>query len=206
MRRSRLPTKIEFTPDDREAAWAMYATRPDLTMRAIAAHFGVSVDTLRRRMKQWNWPPRLEALAPARREAARQLESLQPGLGEVVPFRVVQAAAADDARAPLDLARIAEALGRNALQQLDSLQGAVTRGEADPERAARTLASLSRTLAAARALEQKGGGSVDDDSEPARSLEDIRQELARHLDRLVAEEELERSFGCDDPEGVGETA
>jgi transposase-like protein len=201
-----LPTKIEFTAEDREAAWAMYATRPDLTVRAIAAHFGVSVFTLRRRIKQWNWPPRLEALAPARREAARRLEGLEPGLSNVVPFRVAQAAAADDAHAPLDLARVAQALGRNALQQLDSLEAAVARGEADPERAARTLASLSRTLAAARALEHKGGGSVDDDAEPARSLEDIRQELARHLDRLVAEEGLERRFGFDDPEGVGETA
>jgi hypothetical protein len=110
--------------------------------------------------------------------------------------------------APIDLARVAAALGRSALQQLESLEAEVARGKATPERAARTLASLSRTLAAARAMEQKGGGPVDDDADepPARSLEDIRQELARHLDRLVAEENLERSFGFDEPEGLADTA
>ncbi len=185
----------------------MYATRPDLTLRAIARHFGVSDFTLRHRIKQWNWPPRLEALAPARREMARRLDGLAPGLGDVVPFRVAQAAVAGDApAAPLDLTRVAHALGRNALKQLDGLEAALALGQAEPERAARTLASLSRTLAAARALEQKGGVSVDDDADPPRSLDDIRQELARHLDRLVEEEELERSFGRDDAEGAGETA
>ena len=201
-----MPTKIEFTAEDREAAWVMYATRPDLTLCAIAKHFGVSDFTLRQRIKQWNWPPRLTALAPARREAARRLDGLSPGLGKVVPFRVAQAAVAGDPPAPLDLGCVAHALGRNALKQLDGLEAALALGEADPERAARTLASLSRTLAAARALEQKGGVSVDDDADPPRSLDDIRQELARHLDRLVAEEERERSFGFDDAEGAGETA
>jgi hypothetical protein len=202
-----MTTKIPFTAEDREAAWAMYSTRADLTVREIAAHFGVSYFTLRSRMKQWGWPPRLQAMAPARRDAACRLEGLGPGLGKVVPFRVAQEAAADRPPAPpLDLDRVAQALGRNALKQLDGLEAALARGDADPERAARTLSSLSRTLAAARALEQKGGVSVDDDAESPRSLEDIRQELARHLDRLVAEEERERSFGFDDPDGAGETA
>jgi hypothetical protein len=116
-------------------------------------------------------------------------------------------AAAPEEPPPLDLDRVAQALGRNALQQLESLEAAVARGKADPERAARTLASLGRTLAAARAMEQKGGDPVDDDAEPpGRTLEDLRQELARHLDRLVAEEELERSFGFDDPERRADTA
>ena len=200
--------RIEFTAEDREAAWSMYSTRADLTIRDIAAHLGVSADTLNNRMKTWNWPARLQALAPMRRAAARQLEGLEPGLRKVVPLRALPPPSDAAPAPPLDLGRVAQALGRNALQQLDGLEAAVASGEADPERAARTLASLSRTLAAARALEQKGGAPGDDDADepPERSLEDIRQELARHLDRLVAEEDLERSFGFDDPEGLADTA
>jgi hypothetical protein len=201
--------RIEFTAEDREAAWSMYSTRADLTCDDIAAHFGVSEFTLRDRMRSWDWPPRLQALARVRREAARRLEGLEPGLRKAVPLSVLQAPAADaEPPPPIDLARVAAALGRSALQQLESLEAEVARGKATPERAARTLASLSRTLAAARAMEQKGGGPVDDDDDepPARSLEDIRQELARHLDRLVAEENLERSFGFDEPEGLADTA
>ena len=203
-----MTTKIEFTADDREAAWRMYSTRADLTLGDIPADFGVSLSTLRDRMKEWDWPPRLKALAAIRREAARRLEGLEPGLGKAVPLSVRQASLPNEPPAPpIDLGQVAHALGRNALQQLESLEAAVARGKADPERAARTLASLSRTLAAARAMEQKGDVSLDDDAdEPPRSLEDIRQELARHLDRLVAEEDLERSFGFDDPDGCAETA
>ena len=202
-----MPRPIAFTEDDREAAWAMYSTRADLTCGDIAAHFGVSRSTLRARMREWRWPPRLQALATIRREAARQLEGLEPGLRKAVPLSALQAPETAQERPPLDLARVAQALGRSALQQLESLEAEVARGEATPERAARTLASLSRTLAAARALEQTGGAPVDDDDdEPPRSLDDIRQELARHLDRLVAEEELERSFGFDDPEGLARLA
>jgi hypothetical protein len=200
--------KIDFTAADKEAAWAMYATRADLRLADIATHFGVSISTIRVRVREWQWPPRLLALAPSRREAARRIEGLEAGQPTLAPVSVLQIPARQEPLAPLDLDIVAQSLGRNALQQLESLEAAVARGKADPERAARTLASLSRTLAAARAMECKGGAPVDDDDdEPAgRSLEDIRQELARHLDRLVAEEELERSFGFDDPERLADTA
>jgi hypothetical protein len=204
-----MPKKIEFTDAEREAAWSRYSTRADLTCGDIAAHLGVGRHTLRNRIREWRWPPRLQALAAVRREAARRLEGLEPGLRSAVPLGLLETPPGDaEPPAPIDLARVAAALGRSALQQLESLEAEVARGKATPERAARTLASLSRTLAAARAMEQKGGGPVDDDADepPARSLEDIRQELARYLDRLVAEENLERSFGFDEPEGLADTA
>ena len=203
-----MPKKIVFTDAEREAAFALYANRAELTLPEIAAHLGVCRQTLRSRIREWRWPPRLQALASVRREAARRLEGLEPGLRKAVPLSVLQAPIPDaETSPPVDLTRVAAALGRSALQQLESLEAEVARGKATPERAARTLASLSRTLAAARAMEQKGGGPVDDDDEPpARSLEDIRQELARHLDRLVAEENLERSFGFPEPEGLADTA
>ena len=199
--------KIDFTAADKEAAWAMYSTRADLTLGDIAAHFGVSVRTIRARTREWQWPTRLIALAPSRRDAACRVQ--ESGLNRPTgSANVIPLPGRDEPPRLLDLDRVAQALGRNALQQLESLEAEVARGQADPERAARTLASLSRTLAAARAMEQKGGGPVDDDDDepPGRSLEDLRQELARHLDRLVAEEDLERSFGFDDPGRLADTA
>ena len=126
-----------FTAEDQEAAWTMYSTRADLTCKDIAAHLGIHPSTLFARMRAWNWPPRLQALAPARREAARRLGGLEPGLRKAVPLGLLQAPDSAADRAPVDLARIAQALGRSALQQLESLEAEVARGDATPERAAR---------------------------------------------------------------------
>jgi hypothetical protein len=199
-------TPIAFSSADKDAAWSMYVGRPDLPLRDVAAQLGVSLSTLRRSIRAWAWPPRAQVIAEKRREAARRLEGIDPALCGAVPLHLVPAAPGDPSD-PIDLAEVARALGRTALRQLESLEAGVERGEAAPERAARILASLSRTLAAARALEQKaieqkGGGSIDDDDDAApRSLDSLREELARHLDRLVAEEGLERGFGLPDPTG-----
>ena len=97
-------------------------------------------------------------------------------------------------------------------------------GAADPSRGAGTCAGrsrshgqnprdISKTVDAIQALERLDDPApgdaadpdgADHDEPPPRSLEELRQELARHLDRLAEEEMLERGFGFDDGEGAGE--
>ena len=88
----------------------------------------------------------------------------------------------------------ARALAQATRVQIDALMDEQRRGQAkDHDKTARRLASYAKTLAAARALLEQESSPLDDtephDSRPRRSLHELREELARHLDRVIAEEE-----------------
>lgn len=176
---------------------------PERTLEEIArTELGVCARTFRQWRQDWEWPRRDTRLAAAQR-VARRMALGRELAHAAVPLAAVQAATPPEDEGPADRPAIAARLARAVRAQLDDFAPA---DAADPERAARTLASLVKTLGAADALARQGEGRPHDD-EPddgaPRSLEELRQELARRLERLVQDEDLERGFGFPDPEGVG---
>ncbi len=64
--------------------------------------------------------------------------------------------------------------------------------EIDHDKTARTLAAYAKTLTTAQALLEQEGSRLDDtghDDRPRRTIHELRDELARHLERVIAEEE-----------------
>jgi hypothetical protein len=100
--------------------------------------------------------------------------------------------------------RAVERQVRLAEKRLAALAGDPDRPEA-PDEAAKLLASLARTLKELSALDQAGAASAPpddkDDDAPPRDMEAFRTELARKLDRILAEETDPESLGEDDGEG-----
>ena len=171
--------RIEITDEQRQQAWEVYARQPEKHLPDIQAFLGVSAGTFVRMRQRWGWPARQVALAENALSKATKNEGGVAGLAEAA------AASVNDA---------ARALAQATRVQIDALMDEQRRGQAkDHDKTARRLASYAKTLAAARALLEQESPKLDDtephDNRPRRSLHELRDELARHLDRVIAEEE-----------------
>ncbi len=175
--------------------------RPEIELQAIAKDLGVCVDTFRNLRRRWGWPPRSDAVRERDAEEARRKQArlaFENGLHDAANALVAATAA-----------------------RIEALSCADEASSADPDKTARMLASYAKTLAAARLLLQQGNlqqgkmsdagqnstqtlapddvpGDDGEDApfeEPRRSLHDLRDELARHLERIIAEEEARGGDG-----------
>jgi hypothetical protein len=174
-----MPKRIEITDEQRQQAWEVYARQPEKHLPEIQTFLGVSAGTFVRMRERWGWPSRRAALD------ANALSKAAKDEGGVAGLAKAAAASVNDA---------ARALAQATRVQIDALMDEQRRGQAkDHDKTARRLASYAKTLAAARALLEQESSSLDDtephDDRPRRSLHELREELARHLDRVIAEEE-----------------
>jgi hypothetical protein len=179
-----MPQRIEITDEQRQQAWDIYARDPKKHLPDIQTFLGVSAGTFVRMRQRWGWPPRQAALAENALSKAAKDEGGAAGLQKAA------AASVNDA---------ARALAQATRAQIDALMDEQRTGRAkDHDKTARRLASYAKTLAAARALLGQEGSPLDEtghnDNKPRRSLHELRDELAHHLDRVIAEEEAR---GCD---------
>ncbi|MBA1158068.1 hypothetical protein [Microvirga mediterraneensis] len=175
--------RIDVTDEQRQQAWEIYAREPSKHLPDIHKLLGVSASHFARMRQRWGWPSRHAALeANALSKAARN-EGGVAGL-----HKAAEASVNDAARALAQATRV----------QIDALMDEQRTGRAkDHDKTARRLASYARTLAAARALLEQEGSPLDDSEhhdKPRRSLNELRDELAHHLNRVIAEEEAR---GCD---------
>jgi hypothetical protein len=171
--------RIEVTDEQRQQAWEIYAREPDKHLPDIQAFLGVSAGTFVRMRQRWGWPHRHVALNE------NALSKAAKDDGGVAGIATAAVASVNDA---------ARALAQATRVQIDTLMDEQRRGQAkDHDKTARRLASYAKTLAAARALVEQESSPLDDtephDNRPRRSLHELREELARHLDRVIAEEE-----------------
>jgi hypothetical protein len=160
----------DISAELRHRAYDYYVHHPDMMLCTIASFLGVSAWTFRRLRKLWGWPPRSEAPQSGTPQCASASPSPKTTLRE----------------AALSLAQVT----RTRIDALIRERNAG--GPDDHDRTARTLASYARTLTAARALLEQEGSTLDEpghSEKPTRSIHDLRDELARHLERVVAEEE-----------------
>jgi hypothetical protein len=190
--------KIEFTPDQQAEIVRLY-TRTLTPVRDIAALMKVSRKTIEKRVRLWG--------LPKRKVASRPVELLHAMRGAVMAEAsagaICAAPVSPDARAAQRAAiavRILEAV-ENELDAVQRVLEVLEPGDKDEtERTARTLASISRTLREAAALNQPEGAAPhddpDDDPVPG-DIDEFRRELARRIRGIVDAER--RSTG----EGLG---
>ncbi|WP_445501840.1 hypothetical protein [Microvirga sp. G4-2] len=182
-RRAMYP-RIEIPDEKRRQAYADYVSAPELSVSDIAASLGVSISSFYRLKQRWAWPPRLAALAE--NELSKATKDRTENL-------TGSAAAATSLReAARSLAR-ATRIHINALMEKQRSEGIE-----DHDGIARTLASYAKTLTTVRALLEQEGSTLDGtehQDETPRSLHELRDELARHLERVIAEEEARGSDG-----------
>lgn len=176
--------RIEIPDEKRQQAYVYYVSAPGLSLHDIAAYLGVSMSTFARQRERWGWPPRLAALAEHDLSKAEKdhTSGLTEGIAAVGSLREAARSLARATRAQI-----------NALMEQQR-----SSGSGDHDKIARTLASYAKTLTTARTLLEQEGSGLDDtehhDDNP-RSLHELREELARHLERVIAEEEARGSDG-----------
>ncbi|MGO4525603.1 hypothetical protein AB4097_12155 [Microvirga sp. 2MCAF35] len=178
-----MPQRIEITDEQRRQAWEIYAREPSKHLPDIQKFLGVSAGTFVRMRQRWGWPSRQAALEENALSKAAKDKGGAAGL-----HKAAEASVNDAARALAQATRV----------QIDALMDEQRTGRAkDHDKTARRLASYAKTLAAARALLEQEGSPLDDcehHDKPRRSLHELRDELAHHLNRVIAEEEAR---GCD---------
>jgi hypothetical protein len=182
--RCAMKRKIEIPDEKRQQAYVSYVSAPKLTLKDIATYLGVGTSTFVRLRQGWGWPPRHAALAQNElSKAAKDPADVLAG------SRAVATSLRDAARS---LARITRA-------QIGALLEEQRSGRIDDhDRTARTLASYAKTLTTARTLLEQEGSRLDEtghQDETPRNLHELRSELARHLERVIAEEEARGSDG-----------
>lgn len=179
-----MSSRIEIPDEKRRQAYVDYVSAPERTVYDIAADLGVGISTFYRLKKRWDWPPRLGVLAE--NEVSKTTKDSTDGLP-------------GSAAAATSLREAARSLARATRSQINALMEQQRCGSIDDhDRIARTLASYAKTLTTARALLEQEGSTLDEtehQDETPRSLHELRDELARHLERVIAEEEARGSDG-----------
>jgi hypothetical protein len=151
----------------------------DVPVRDLAAICGLGVTTFLKRVQLWGWKPRKLRMQDYDRAAEAEVQSI----------REIAAPSVAIAENETLIGRVRAAVEREIVAieaVLSRVEGAKLRS-ADAERAARTLATLVKTLREVAALqrdeqpEDTGGETGDDEF---RDLDGFRRELAERLDRL----------------------
>ncbi|NIX76884.1 hypothetical protein [Microvirga terricola] len=186
----KMASTVEVPADLKQRAHDHYFHRRSVTIPDIAMFIGVSETRFRRLRETWGWPPRREALAQAGKGGATDATA-EPAEGE----RAID----DRTNSALSLREAALSLAQVTRRRIEALVRDQRSGRrTDHDKAARTLASLAKTLTTAQALleQEDTKDDIEPKNEPHRSINDLRDELARHLERIVAEQEAEGSNGC----------
>ena len=150
--------------------------------RDIAALLGLSRTTLRRRAKEWRWQRRktggMDVTRVRRGETARVVQQAGPGQGAApsAPQERLTLAARIHAAAEREIA---------AVEQILTALGDTEKSET--ENAARTLASVARTLRELVQLDVPPERADPTHEQPIpRDLGELRRSLARKLEALIA--------------------
>lgn len=178
--------KIEFTTEQQAEIVRLY-TRTLTPMRDIAALMKVSRGTIEKRIRIWGLPKRKVTSRPIElMHAVRGAVMAEASAGAIRAAPVAADALAAQ-RAAIAV-RILEAVETelDAVQRVLEVLDPADKDEA--ERIARTLASISRTLREASALNQPEDAAShddpDDDPVPG-DIDEFRRELARRIRGIV---------------------
>ena len=171
---------IVIPPEKIEQAKKLYEGT-SVPVRDIALMLGIGVTTFLRRVKLWRWIPRnrrladLDAAAKANVDVAEIAAIAAPAVATLQHLTLVERVRAAVVR---EIAAIEAVLARVEGARLHS---------SDAERAARTLATLVKTLREVAALESASTEETagrEDDGDEFRDIEEFRRELMRRLEGL----------------------
>lgn len=174
-----MPRFLTIPPEEIARARVLYEGT-EVPVQDIAKMLGIGLTTLHRKIKLWGWIPRnarlrgLDAAAKAEIPLAEMAALAAPHIvtveNETLIGRVRTAVEREIVAIEAVLARV---------------EGAKLRST-DAERAARTLATLVKTLREVAALQrdEKPEQASGEGEDEFRDLEEFRSELAERLDRL----------------------
>lgn len=175
-----MPPLIVIPPEKIAHARHLYEAT-SVPVRDIAVFLGLGTTTFMRRAKEWQWTPRNRSLADldAAAKADVPLEEIRDLAA--APVAVLQHVSLVD--------RVRSAVEREIVaieNVLSRVEGVRLRSQ-DAERAARTLATLVRTLREVNTLKKAGAQDEAEEREDQfRDLDEFRRELSARLDRMRA--------------------
>lgn len=174
-----MPAKFIVVPPERIAEVRKLYEGTDVPNADLAALCGLGVSTFIRRARLWGWRPRNGHASSYDVVAKAEVEAIREAAAPEVTI----------AKNETLIDRVRSAVEREIVAieaVLSRVEGARLRS-ADAERAARTLATLVRTLREVAALqrdEKPEDGKGEGNEDGFRDLEEFRAELAERLDRL----------------------
>ena len=173
-----MPPLIVIPPEQVAQARHLYEDT-SVPVRDLARFLGIGTTTFMRRVKEWQWRPRNRSLADldAAAKADMPLDEIRK-IAEAPMAVLDHVSLVDRVRAAVEreIVAIEETLAR--------VEGVRLRSQ-DAERAARTLATLVRTLREVGRLEKVSGAEEAGQKEDQfRDLDEFRRELSARLDRI----------------------
>jgi hypothetical protein len=192
--------RIEITPEQQEAARVRFEEKGQ-PLKAIAPSLGMSPRTLFDRAKEWGWVMRGRTDSVRRRTAVERAATLNLILGAIEaqasapppPAAAAPALPTDAAaRAGVDRAALTARIRQAVEQELGRVDRLLGRGgEGSLDGAAKTLATLVKTLAELNRLDAAtaapAAGATEEDDGAFGDLDELRRELARRLAALCAD-------------------
>lgn len=175
-----MPKFLTISPEEISRARVLYEGT-EIPVHDIARMLGIGLTTLHRKIKLWGWTPRNARLRGL--DAAAKAEIPVEQIATIAAPHVVTL------ENETLIHRVRAAVEREIVAieaVLSRVEGARLRS-ADAERAARTLATLVKTLREVAALqrdEKPETESGESEADQFRDLDDFRAELAERLDRL----------------------
>lgn len=178
------PNRKEFSPEQIEAGRRRYELT-DEPVDAIAASFGLGRTRMNQKITEWGWVRRRYTAPPAEAEPA------EAAAAEPEPAASADPPPQPPLRDPVALGQRLAQVVEHELDAIDRVLGALKpASSAEAERTARTLASLARSLREvshindAETVEQPREAA--DDTVP-RDLNQLRRDVGRRLDKIVAD-------------------
>lgn len=175
-----MPPRIEITPEAAAAARELYE-RTLTPVSEICARLGVSRSVLYARAKEWKWQGRRYSAGD------EGLDVVSETVAEAPPVEAAaEKASTDERRAALYLRALRAAEAEMTVIE-QSLRVLDPKTEAQSERAARTTATLNRSLREIIAIATPDDAHADDPAQEQipRDLDSLRDELARRINAFV---------------------
>lgn len=178
-----MPAKRIVIPAEKIAEGRFLYEQTLTPLEDIAGSLGICRDTLRKRAIEWGWQRRYHD-RHARVRACPHQSPVAPDDSNKPPRGYPRSA---DERIAL-VERLREAVDKQ-IGHVDSILSRTDMQLPDEaERTGRMLAGLARTLREMTRLEMPPPPETDDDTDMPRNLDDLRRELLRKMDALIAEQ------------------
>lgn len=175
----------------------------DRVIEDICLEHGISAGTLRDRMRRWGWTRRQMAVPlagpPPMQQPTPELQlpsdapSILAAPQELSPLAIAQVPAVFDKD---EIGRRLQAALARVLPAIEATLGSLAANATQPreiERASRALTALTRTLQQLNALASR----FPPPDERAPGIEEIRRDIARKIDAIIAKRDHKEASGAD---------
>ncbi|MEX0753454.1 MAG: hypothetical protein WD073_11095 [Xanthobacteraceae bacterium] len=185
-----MPAKRIVIPA-KKLAQAHFMYEQTLTpMDDIAGFLGISRGTLRSRVKELGWQPRCDDPHARGFQRYRKRAAAEKPEDKEEPNKPKEEPARGYPQVPEERLALVTRLREAVEKQIGHVDSILSRAEMqlpdEAERTGRMLAGLARTLREMTRLETPAPPEIEDDSDMPRNVDDLRRELLRKMDAILA--------------------